>query len=130
MKDHFNILSLLPRYILHTQISRLANYGHKALKIDGPRFWNELSDEIQSLSSLKIFKRRVKSDLLSRYHSLEKIKNYYYVSELSICSLRMTTSKMQTFFIPPYLPARPIMVYFLSNDNRHINIKFKLCSGK
>ena len=48
------MLSILPRYALHIQGSRLANYGYKALKVSGPKFWNAVSDEIRSISSLPI----------------------------------------------------------------------------
>ena len=81
--ENFKILSVLPRHALHIQGSR-TNYGYKALKASGPKLWNNLSDEIRSLTSLAIFKHRVKSSLLAEYCSLEKLPNLFYFSKVSI----------------------------------------------
>ena len=60
MEKGFNDFSVLPRDTLHFQGSNLVNYGYKSMRVNGPKFWNELSDEIRMLSSLSLFKRRVK----------------------------------------------------------------------
>ena len=80
-KLNFNDMSILPRDTLHCQYSRLVNYGGKALKVIGPIMWNDLPDKIRALSSLCLFKRRVKSRLLDQYCTAEIVKNHYYVSK-------------------------------------------------
>ena len=110
------------------QSSNKANYGYKTMRVVGPRFWNELPDKMRSLCSLSVFKRRVKTYFLSKYDSEEVVQNHFYISKLSICQMKMTASKMHTSFVPKFLPARPLKVSSLSNDEGKIKMKLKVCS--
>ena len=125
MEKGFNKFEILPRDTLHHQGSNLANYGYKSLRVNGPKLWNELSDEIRMLSSLSIFKRRVKSLLLGRYNSAETVNNHCYISELSTNFFQFTVSKMKSFFVPPYLPST-LKVTSTSNCNGHIKLKLRI----
>ena len=103
--NNFDDMPLITRDTLHFQYWRLVNYGSKSLKVAGPKAWNDLPDKIRALSSVCLFKRRVKSRLLDTYCSAEIVKNHYYVSKFSMWSWKFNISKMKTFFVPPYLPA-------------------------
>ena len=127
MEKGFKKFSVFPCDTLHHQGSNLANYGYKSMRVTGPKYWNELSDQIRMLPSLKLFKRRVKSLLLGNYSSAETVKNHFYISELSTNFYQFTLSKMQTFFVAPYLPST-LKVSNISDNNGHIKIKLKIGS--
>ena len=95
------------------------------MRVNGPKFWNELSDEICNLSSLNLFKRRVKTYMLGKYNSSEIVKNHFYISELSTNFYQFTVSKMQSFFVPPYLPST-LKVKSISDTNGHIKVKLRI----
>ena len=48
--------------------------------------------------------------------SLIPLSKYYYASKLSMDCMKLTVTKMHTFFIPPYLPDH-LQVGKVSNDN-------------
>ena len=125
MEKGFKDFTVLPRDTLHFQSSNLANYGYKSMRVNGPKLWNELSDEIRNLSSLRLFKRRVKSHLLGEYSSSGKVKNHFYLSELSANVYQFTVSKMQLFFVPHYLPST-LRVKLVSHSNGHIKINLRI----
>ena len=70
MKNHFEIESIVQTNILHTQSSRLVNYGAKMVKMAGPLLWNSLPDNIRNSTSVHMFKNKLKSFLLGRYVSV------------------------------------------------------------
>ena len=66
MKNHFEIESIVQTNILHTQSSRLVNYGAKMVKVAGPLLWNSLPDNIRNSTSVHMFKNKLNFFLLGR----------------------------------------------------------------
>ena len=128
MDNYFNFISSQSRNSLHHQYCRLSNYGHKSIKIQGPKLWNDLPGGFHDLPSLALFKRRLKSLFLDQYCCEKLVSNHYYVSDLSICNLKLTISKMRYYFVPQFLPSRPLRVCHISDENGHIKITLKVCS--
>ena len=123
MKNHFEIDSVQYNSILHTQGSHLVNYGGKTLKVAGPIMWNSLPHHIRNSHSVSILKYNLKKRFLDQYSPTpEKVTDYYYVSNLSLCGMKLTISKMDTFFVPKYLPARWLYVKNISADGLRIKI--------
>ena len=127
MEKGFKDFQVVERDTLHHQSSNLVNYGYQSMRVNGPKLWNELSDEIRNLESLRLFKRRVKSHFLGKYSSAETVKNHCYVSKLSTNFYQCTISKMQTFFVPPYLPTT-LRVKSFTDNNGHIQMKLGIGS--
>ena len=93
--------------ILHTQCSNLVNYGAKKLKVAGVILWNNLPECIRNSQSAFTLKRDLKKHLIEFYDKTSyEVYGCYYVSKLSLDFMKMTVSKMQTFFVPPFLPAQ------------------------
>ena len=93
--------------ILHTQSSNLVNYGAKKLKVAGAILWNNLPEYIRNSQSVFTFKKYLKNHLIEMYDKTPyQVHGYYHVSKLSLDCMKITVSKMHTFFVPPYLPAQ------------------------
>ena len=115
MKDNFEVESVSEGNILHTQFSKLVNYGAKLLKVAGPLLWNNLPDYIRNSESLFKLKSNLKKLFLEQYVTTpEPLSGHYYVSKMSLCCMKLTFSKMHTFFVPPYLPSKQCYVRKLS----------------
>ena len=70
-----------------------------------------------------MLKYNLKKWFLDKYSPTpEKVTDYYYVSNLSLCGMKLTISKMDTFFVPKYLPARWLYVKNISADGLRIKI--------
>ena len=124
-KFDFEIVSVEETNILHTQCSKLVNYGAKMLKVSGPLIWNSLPEYIRNSPSQLTFKAYLKKYFIGQYEStLPELSGYYYVSNLSLDGMKLTISKMSTFHIPPYLPAQ-VQLHVLSNDGLKIRISNK-----
>ena len=67
MLNYFKIGNVLGTNILHTEGSRLVNYGGKMLKVAGPKLWNGLPSNIRNARSLYCFKYLMKNFLLGQY---------------------------------------------------------------
>ena len=105
MKNHFEVGYVSQTNILHTQYSNLANYGAKKIKVSGPFMWNNLPENIRNSNSINIFKFKLKIYLLEQYISSPRhLMGHYYVSKLSSDFMKITIRKMNTFFVPPFLP--------------------------
>ena len=50
--NHFEIDSVTETYTLHTQCSKLVNYGAKLLKVAGPLLWNSLPQYVRNVQSV------------------------------------------------------------------------------
>ena len=93
------------------------------LKVSGPLLWNSLPENIRNSASLFTLKRDLKKFFLHQYDTPPiPVSNYYYVSELSICLMRLTLTKVHTFFVPPYLPARILKVRNISKNGIALKI--------
>ena len=55
------------RQLLVTPRAKLKNYGQRALPSQAARVWNELPEDIQSIQSLKMFKKQLKTYLFKKY---------------------------------------------------------------
>ena len=69
MRNFFEVEEVVKTNILHTQSSRLVNYGAKMVKVAGPRMWNCLPEFIRNSTSVYIFKNNLKKHLLDQYES-------------------------------------------------------------
>ena len=67
MKNYFEINNVSKTNILHTQGSKLINYGGKMMKVEGPLLWNNLSPDIRNSESVYIFKYSLKNYLIGQY---------------------------------------------------------------
>ena len=67
MNNNFEIESISETNILHTQGSRLVNYGAKLLKVAGPILWNSLPTHIRNTKSVFSFKFHLKKFLIDQY---------------------------------------------------------------
>ena len=122
-KFDFKVVSVKVNNILHTQSSKLSNYGSKKLKVAGPVLWNSLPENIRNSYSVSSLKFKVKKFFIEQYITTpEPLSGHYYISKLSICFMKLTISKMHTFFVPPYLPSRSLMVRKISDDGMKICI--------
>ena len=108
---------------LHIEPSRLKNFGQKSMRVSGPSLWKRLPRELRNLTSFPVFKNSIKSLFISRYSPARRVYNHFFISNLSICGMKMTASKMNTFFIPQYLPARKHRVSFVSEVGMKLRIK-------
>ena len=91
----------------------------------GPLLWNNLPEYIRNSQSVFILKKKLKSHFIEQYEStLPQLSGHYYVSKLSIDCMKLKVSKMNTFFIPPYLPDQ-IQVRNISNDGMKITLSRK-----
>ena len=61
---------------------------------------------INHSSSVNSLKTELKKYFINQYNTDLQVSGFYYVSKISLCNMRITVSKMHTFHIPPYLPAR------------------------
>ena len=122
VNNYFQIISLSTTRKLHTQCSRLANYGAKMIKVFGPLLWNNLPESIRNSSSVISLKTDLKKYFINQYQTDLQVSGFYYVSKLSLCNMKMTLSKMFTFHIPPYLPARIPRVTNISSDGLQFKI--------
>ena len=123
MKNYFEIDSVHSNYTLHTQGSHLVNYGGKTLKVAGPLLWNGLPQHIRDSQSVSILKFNLKKWFLEQYNPTPvKVTGHYYVSKLSLSGMKLTLSKMDTFFVPQYLPSRWLYVKNISTDGLKIRI--------
>ena len=122
MNNNFEVESVSETNILHTQCSKLVNYGAKMLKVAGLFLWNSLPEYIRNSKSVFTLKSSLKNFFIGQYETDLKVSGYYYVSKLSLCYMKITISKMQTFYIPPYLPSRLPQVRNTSNDGLKIKI--------
>ena len=85
------------------------------LKVAGPLLWNNLPDYIRNSESLFKLKSNLKKLFLEQYVTTpEPLRGHYYVSKMSLCCMKLTISKMHTFFVPPYLPSKQCYVKKLS----------------
>ena len=109
MNADFEVKSVSGKNTLHTQCSKLVNYGAKMLKVSGPSLWNSLPDYIRNCTSIFTLKKILKSFFLNQYDiSPIPVFNCFYVSKLSLCFMKLTLTKMHTFFVPPFLPCRTL----------------------
>ena len=122
MDKEFEVISISETYILHTQCSKLVNYGAKLLKVAGPLLWNSLPENIRKSSSVFTLKSNLKKFFINQYETDLSVSGYYYVSKLSLDCMKITITKMHTFYIPPYLPSR-LKVCNISDDG----MKIKIC---
>ena len=106
MNNNFEVESVSETNILHTQCSKLVNYGAKLLKVAGPFLWNSLPEYIRNSKTVFTLKSNLKKFFISKYETNISVSGYYYVSKMSLCCMKLTMRKMQTFFIPPHLPSR------------------------
>ena len=120
--DH-NVETISETNTLHTQYSKLVNYGAKMLKVSGPLLWNSLPEDIRTSASIFTLKKILKKYFLNQYDTSPiPVTNHYYISKLSLCHMRLTLTKMHTFFVPHYLPARISKVKNISKDGIVIKI--------
>lgn len=123
MNADYEVASISESNILHTHYSKLVNYGAKMLKVSGPLMWNSLPEHIRNSASIFTLKKILKKYFLNQYDTSPiPVSNYYYVSKLSLCLMRLTLTKVYTFFVPPYLPARIPKVRKISNDGMVLKI--------
>ena len=123
MDNELNIPSVTNSNKLHIQGSNLSNYGAKRMKVVGPLMWNSLPETIRNCKSVNMFKHKLKILFLDKYSTPEiKVTGQYYVSKLSLCALKITCSKMKSFFVPNYLPNQPLRVCNLTHDGLKIKI--------
>ena len=122
MNSNFEVESVSETNILHTQCSKLVNYGAKMLKVSGPFLWNSLPDYIRNSKTVFTLKSSLKKYFIGQYETDLSVSGYYYVSKLSLCYMKITISKMQIFHIPPFLPSRLLQVRNISNDGMKIKI--------
>ena len=52
---------------LFIPFARTTNYGLKQMKVNGPRIWNALPDNLKNLTSLHVFSRKLKIHYISEY---------------------------------------------------------------
>ena len=122
VNNDFQIISLSTTNKLHTRCSKLANYGAKMIKVFGPLLWNKLPENICNSTSVFSLKTNLKKFFIDHYRTDFHVSGFYYVSKLSLCNMKITVSKMDTFHIPPFLPARIPRVTNISSDG----LKFKI----
>ena len=121
MKNYFEVDSIHANFTSHSQGSRLVNYGGKTLKVAGPLQWNSLPHHIHVSRSVSILEYKRKQWFLIQSSS-RKITGHYYVSELSLCGMKLTISKMDTFYVPQYLPSHWLYIKNISADGLKIKI--------
>ena len=115
-------LNLFLRNINCTLNALGVNYGAKMLKVAGPLIWNSLPNHICNSHSVFTLKTNLKKYFIGQYEStLPQLSGYYYISKLSIDCMKLTVPKMNTFHIPPYLPAQ-LQSSNISKDGLKIKI--------
>ena len=96
------------------------------LKVAGPFLWNSLPEDIRNCQSVFKLKSCLKKFFTEQYITTPTpLSKHYYVTKISLCCMKITLSKMHTFFVPPYLPARTPLVRNIANDGLKIKIFFK-----
>ena len=125
MNEKYEVESVSETNILHTYQSKLVNYGAKMLKVAGTLMWNGLPEDIHNSQSVFTLKKNLKKHLIEQYEStLPQLSRCYFVSKLSLDCMKLTVSKMNTFFIPPYLPAQ-LQSSIINEDGIKIKIYCK-----
>ena len=66
-ESYFEIGHSVETNNLHTQGSRLVNYGGKQLKVCGPILWNNIPDNIRTSTSVNSFKYNLKKYFIESY---------------------------------------------------------------
>ena len=108
--------------ILHIQNCNLSTYGAKTFKVAGPVLWNELPDQTRNAKSRFSFKNSLKNNIINKYlPPIIPAEELLYISNLSICCMRITISRMEIFEVPPYLLSC-LRVKSISNDGLKIKI--------
>ena len=98
-KNRFKIDSVTEKNTLHTQGSKLLNYGAKLLKVAGPLLWNSLPEYVRNCQSVFTLKSNLKKFFIEQYDTKpEPLSNHYYVSNISLRFMKIVLSKMHTFF--------------------------------
>jgi hypothetical protein len=54
--------------LLHVPLVKASSYGDRAFGVAGPRLWNELPIELRTVSSLTMFKSKLKTYLFKQYY--------------------------------------------------------------
>ena len=80
MNNNFEVESVSETNILHTQYSKLVNYGAKMLKVAGPFLWNSLPENIRNSKTVFTLKSSLKKLFISRYETDISVSGYYYVT--------------------------------------------------
>ena len=107
MNKKYEVESVAQTNVLHTQCSNLVNYGAKMLRVAGPLIWNILPEYIRNSQSVFTLKTNLKKYLIEQYDkTAHQVFGYYYISKLSLDCMKITFSKMHTFFVPLYLPTQ------------------------
>ena len=85
MNVDYEVDSICETNTLHTQYSKLVNYGAKMLKVSGPLLWNNLPVHIRNCASIFTLKKLLKKFFLNQYDTSPiPVSNHYYVSKLSM----------------------------------------------
>ena len=123
LDTNFEVESVTKTNILHTQCSKLVNYGAKILKVCGPLLWNRLPEHIRNTASIFTLKKGLKIFYLNQYDTSPiPIQNHYYVSKLSLCLMRLSLTKIYSLFVLNYLPAHIPHVRNISKDGTNLKI--------
>ena len=122
MNTNFDVDSINNTNILQTQYSNLSTYGGRSIKVVGPLLWNNLPENIRSTVSRNLFKIQLKKFFHDSYTPPDiPPEELLYVSKLSICCMKLTISRMDTFEVPPYLPSC-LQVRIVSDDKMKLKI--------
>ena len=123
MNTNFDVDSISNTNILQTQYSNLSTYGGRSIKVVGPLLlWNSLPENIRSTVSCNLFKVQLKKFFHDSYTPPDiPPEELLYVSKLSICCMKLTISRMDTFEVPPYLPSC-LQVRIVSDDKMKMKI--------
>ena len=74
-----------------------------------------------------LFNKNVKIYKISLYSEPITVSNHFYVSKLSIDFMKVTFSRMDTFFVPYFLPTRYLKCV-VSPDN-DLKLTIKVCKN-
>ena len=67
IRSNFNIDDRTFINNLFIPFARTTNYGLKQLKVNGPRIWNGLPNNIKSITSISLFLKKIKFHYISKY---------------------------------------------------------------
>ena len=67
-RSNYNIDSELSTSNLFVPLARTSNYGLKLMKVNGPKIWNTIPNDIRSALSLLSFKKLIKKYLIYNYN--------------------------------------------------------------
>ena len=70
-ENYFDVGHTVLTNTLHTQGSRLVNYGGKQLKVSGPILWNSIPDYIRNSTNVNSFKFNLKKILIESYVAVD-----------------------------------------------------------